>query len=131
MLRKNIYTTLGKSKMDSLNSINLTQELKPKTESHCQWAAIEAAKVLLDDEYKPQSLTDLPPTYQTDPVEDHLMSADKKSTKVPGLSCKNFSELQNALDKLNNGELYIVDGETDEITHAYILLKKEHRYWLI
>src|SRR5580700_6265143 len=102
---KNIHDILGTDKMASLNSINLTSDLKPRKDGLCQWSVIEAAKVLLDDKYKPVSLSDIPSSYNTDPIEDHLGKGQE--TQVPCTSCSEFSELKDALTKLNNGEFYI------------------------
>lgn len=127
--KKNLFDLLGAEKIASLKSINLTSDLKLKTEGNCQWAALEAAKVLLDGEYKPVSVTQVPSSYDTDPIEDHLGKG--RRTKVPCVPCSNFSDLQKNIADLKNGELYLVDGENDDITHAYIILNAEHRYWLI
>jgi hypothetical protein len=44
---------------------------------------------------------------------------------------ENLDDLEELLDKLNNNELYIINGESEEVDHAYIVIKTNNRFFLI
>ena len=121
----NIMLILGQ-RMDAILSINPKVDGAPEVEGNCQWATIEAAKVLLNNEYKPCPLKDFPADIdEADPIEKYL---DDPSLDVR--HCHNFSELNDAMKTLKDGELLIVNGDA-EISHAYLILNKNKNYWLM
>lgn len=128
-----LITVLG-DKLQLLSQINLKENI-PEVDGKCQWSAIEAAKVLLNDEYKPSSIATLFGSSEAkydeeDPIEKYLIGTEEKSS-VPMKACRDFAELKETMGELKNDELLIVNGESGEADHAYIIWKKADACWLI
>jgi hypothetical protein len=127
---KEVAALIGEAKLAKLLQINPRDESRiPEDSGHCQLAAIEAAKVLLDDAYQPRALSNIEIAEgdnQVDPIECSL----KEKIKPFLYNQIDDNCLAYLSSQMQNGELLIVNGES-VLDHAYIIFKMNERLFLI
>jgi len=107
-----------------LNIINVN-----KVDGLCQDAAIAAAKVLLDEKYKPSAIISIPENKEkgVDPLQEIKTTLSNDQL----FNVSTAKEFFNKLQELKNGELFIVSIENDRGDHAYVITKRKKSLWLI
>lgn len=118
---------MKKELIGKLLKINpLDENQTPRNLGNCQWCAIEAAKVLLED----SEPIEVPSCENAadDPL-DHLMHPGYPQKEIDVDSREEFF---NSLSTyLKPGELLLVSLENNDIDHVYIIYNDNHVYYLI
>ncbi|MDI9818871.1 MULTISPECIES: hypothetical protein [unclassified Legionella] len=114
---------MKKELIDKLKQINpLTEEGIPQNKGNCQWCAIEGARVLLED-VEPREI----PNFEggNDPIEEQIHP--KHGSDDFDESSAFFEEIK----KLKAGELMLVNLESGDLDHAYLIYKDEDGVYLV